>query len=317
MVQHHTPAPYAPIARAYPIVPGATPNPTAEPNRHTATVSFVPNRPPTIAACSWSFRADAPHTLAARVRDAGVTAVQLHLNPVIDQAARRAAASALAAEGISIVSGMMTTPEEDYTTIESIRRTGGLRPTEHWPRIVADAARIADSAAELGLDLVTLHAGFVPDDPADPERAVFHQRLATIADTFASRDINLGLETGQESAETLDAVLAELDRPSLGVNFDPANMILYGSGDPIAALERLAPRVVQLHVKDARPPETPGAWGAEVPVGSGAVDWPRFFGLVADRCPHADLVIEREAGDSRVADIAHAAEFVRRHTAIA
>ena len=109
-------------------------------------------------------------------------------------------------------------------------------------------------------------------------------------------------------------MLAELDRPDhAGVNFDPANMILYGMGDPVEALRALLPHVLQVHVKDATPTAEPGTWGAEVPAGTGAVDWPAFFAVLSGAGRPIDLMIEREAGGTRVADIATARELVQRH----
>lgn len=208
---------------------------------------------------------------------------------------------------------MMAMAGEDYTTLESIARTGGLRRDELWTEHRAHAAAVATLAAEAGLDLVTFHAGLLPEEADDPERGVLLDRLRAIADTFGAYGVRLGLETGQETADTLARVLDELDRPNVGVNFDPANMILYGKGDPVAALERLAPRVVQIHVKDAIPTATPGTWGREVPVGDGVVDWPRFMAIGTAIEPPVDFVIEREAGPDRADDVRRAADMVRSH----
>jgi sugar phosphate isomerase/epimerase len=89
-------------------------------------------------------------------------------------------------------------------------------------------------------------------------------------------------------------------------------MILYGNGDPVEALEMLAPRVMQVHVKDARAARTKGAWGQEVPVGTGEVGWKRFFAVLDRAQPGVDLMIERESGNQRVADVRTAREFLRR-----
>ena len=129
---------------------------------------------------------------------------------------------------------------------------------------------------------------------------------------YADEGVHIAFETGQETPETLLSVLEELERPAVGVNFDPANLLLYGMGEPIAALRQLAPHVRQIHVKDARRPRAPRQWGEEVPVGEGEVDWRAFFRIVADHPIEGDLVIEREAGASRVADIRRARETVRR-----
>ena len=86
-----------------------------------------------------------------------------------------------------------------------------------------------------------------------------------MADIFAARNIELGLETGQETAAWFDSFLRKLQRANVGVNFDPANMILYDKGNPIEALKGLAPWLKQCHIKDANRTARPGTWGEEVP----------------------------------------------------
>jgi sugar phosphate isomerase/epimerase len=137
-------------------------------------------------------------------------------------------------------------------------------------------------------------------------------RLCAIGEIFAAHAVGLALETGQEDAATLVTVLDELAERGchVGVNFDPANMILYGMGDPVAALAMLAPRVRQIHVKDAKPCTVAGTWGEEVVVGTGSVAWREFFAMVQERCPVARLVIEREAGTQRVLDVIAARRLI-------
>lgn len=218
----------------------------------------------------------------------------------------------LAARDIAVLSGMWSTRGEDYTTLATIRETGGVRPDAHWSENLASARASARAARELDCRLVTFHAGFLPHERTDPERAKLVRRLREVAAIFADQGVRVGFETGQETAETLLDVLAELDVPTAGVNFDPANMILYGMGDPVTALGRLGPRVAQVHVKDARRAAREGTWGTEVPVGTGDVDWNAFFALLERVAPGVDLVIEREAGESRVADVALARGLVLR-----
>src|SRR6185436_20556563 len=93
------------------------------------------------------------------------------------------------------------------------------------------------------------------------------------------------------------------------------NMLLYDMGEPVAALLDLAHWVRQIHVKDARRTSQPGTWGTEVPVGTGEVDWARFFDVVAERRLAVDLLIEREAGDDRLGDIRRARALVERELA--
>lgn len=266
-----------------------------------------------VAVCSWSLQPADVTELVERVQRTGVAAVQLALDPVRTGAMPLPElAAALAAAGITVVSGMMAMAGEDYATLESIRRTGGIRPDATWPANLDAAGENARLARALGLRLVTFHAGFLPHDPADPERAVMLERLRQLAAVFAAEGVALALETGQESADTLLGLLRELGRGDVGVNFDPANMILYGMGDPVTALRRLAPHVRQVHVKDARAAARPGEWGTEVPAGEGDVDWASFFAVLHAERIGADLVIEREAGTERVGDVRQAHDLVRR-----
>ncbi|MCB9906009.1 MAG: TIM barrel protein [Planctomycetes bacterium] len=266
-----------------------------------------------LGVCSWSLRPQGPRELAENVRSCGLRWVQLALDPLrsgdwsLDKTAR-----SLNKSGIGIASGMISMRGEDYTSLASIRETGGVRPDEHWEENARAAVDSAKLAKELGLKLVSFHAGFLPHSGQELVRRLMVERIRTIADAFAAQDVRVALETGQEEAETLLRVLQEIDRPNVGVNFDPANMILYGMGDPHEALEQLAPHVMQVHVKDALPSEKPDEWGTEVPVGKGAVDWARFFEVLNENVGPVDRMIEREAGDERVADILRAAKLVEK-----
>ena len=162
---------------------------------------------------------------------------------------------------------------------------------------------------------MSFHAGFLPEE-SGPERTKLIERLRAYIDVFAGHGVRIAFETGQETATTLAAVLDEIDRETVGVNFDPANMILYDKGDPIEALKLLAPRVFQIHIKDATRTQTPGTWGEEVVVGTGEVDWPAFFAVVRDKELAVDLMIEREAGDTRVADIQTARKLVENELGV-
>jgi L-ribulose-5-phosphate 3-epimerase len=265
-----------------------------------------------MGVCSWSLRPASAQELATRARACGLTAVQIALDPI-----RRGewplerTISTLSAHGVSLLSGMMAMRGEDYSTLDTIRRTGGVRSDKHWPEHLAAARRNAVIARELSLNLVTFHAGFLPSDRRDSMRDIMIQRLREIADVFASERVDVAFETGQETAATLLDVLDELDREGVGVNFDPANMILYGMGDPIESFAALARYVRQIHIKDALPSKTRGEWGTETPVGKGGVDWPAFMRLVRERTPRVNLLIERESGAHAIDDIRAAHQVIR------
>ncbi len=264
-----------------------------------------------LAVCSWSLRPAHVRDLVGLLEECGVPRVQLALGPIRAGAWKLDETRDLLAQaGVAIVSGMMATHGEDYSSLESIRTTGGVRPDAHWSGNLDGARRDAETAQALGISLVSFHAGFLPEEPG-AERSTLIERLRQIVDVFAERGIDCAFETGQESAQTLLGVLAELERPRAGVNFDPANMILYGMGEPLAALEQLAPHVRQVHIKDALPAERPGEWGTEVPVGEGAVDWAGFFAILERHALEVDCVVEREAGEARVGDVRRACEVVR------
>ncbi|MCC6425433.1 MAG: sugar phosphate isomerase/epimerase [Phycisphaerales bacterium] len=278
-----------------------------------------------LGVCSWSVEPRGPDDLVAKVRSCGISAVQLALDPIRTGAWNEGeTVAALRGAGIGILSGMMGTVGEDYSTLDSIRVTGGIAPDATWPANLAAAGESAGIAQRLGITLVTFHAGFLPHDSKDPKRLAMIDRLRQFAEVFAGHGVRLAFETGQESAGTLLGVLSEVNsalgatgvKTMVGVNFDPANMILYGMGEPVDAMRALAPAIRQIHIKDANPTKTPGTWGEEVAVGTGGVDWKAFFGVYKsvgmDSGDGIDLVIEREAGQDRIGDIKKAKAVVEK-----
>ncbi len=266
-----------------------------------------------LTVCSWSLRPGSPAALADHLVSLGILRVQLALDPLRENPETWGhCADVFSERGISIASGMFGTVGEDYSTLETIKVTGGIVPDATWEENWRNIEVTVEIAARLGLKLVTFHAGFLPHDSKDPVYVKLRDRVVRIADLFAAKGIDLGFETGQEDAPTLAAFLDDLAMPNVGVNFDPANMILYAKGDPVAALRVLRPWLKQCHIKDATETQVPGTWGAEVPTGTGEVDWDGFFAVLAETGYSGDFCIEREAGDQRAADILAAKEFLTR-----
>jgi sugar phosphate isomerase/epimerase len=266
-----------------------------------------------LAVCSWSLQPASPADLAAKLETTGIRRVQLALDPLRDSPKVWGETAALFRQkGITIVSGMFGCVGEDYSTLETIRLTGGIAPDATWEQNWDNMRTTAALAHELGLKLVTFHAGFLPHEEKDPNFAKMLRRLSETADVFKAAKITLALETGQETAPVLVQLLQKLKRRNVGVNFDPANMILYDKGNPIAALRVLGPWIRQVHIKDARRTKVPGTWGEEVAAGTGEVDWQAFFATLRELNYKGDLVIEREAGTQRVADIQAAREMVAK-----
>jgi L-ribulose-5-phosphate 3-epimerase len=267
-----------------------------------------------LAVCSWSLEPASADDLLKRLAATGLRRVQIALDPVRVNAAGAWTdlAAKAAAQGVTFVSGMMGTIGEDYTTLDSIRRTGGVVPdatwADNWKGFEANAAL----AGRLGLKLVTFHAGFLPHEEKDPAFAKLQDRVRRIGDLFQARGIALGMETGQETADTLAVFLRKLDHRGVGVNLDPANILLYDKGDPVAAVRTLGTWLKQCHLKDAVRTKVPGTWGQEVVLGTGQVDWKAFFEALAGAGFTGNLCIEREAGTQREADIRTAREYVER-----
>lgn len=269
--------------------------------------------PKITALCSWSLSPTDPDHLIRMTQECGLSSIQLALLPLTNnQWDLNQLTTKLADAKIKICSTMMTTIDEDYSSLESIKATGGLRPSQHWTanqQRAVDSARIAQ---QLNLTLITLHAGFIPEHECAERDTMIH-RIATIASIFADSGVNLALETGQEHASTLLELLNHPALSNVKVNFDPANMILYNMGDPIQSLALLKPHIAQIHIKDAIPTQTQGQWGTEVPVGSGAVDWTPFFRIVSTLPDTINLVIERESGTQRIQDIIVARKLIQNH----
>ena len=277
---------------------------------------MTPRTPERLGLCSWSMRPrDAGH-MAAIMEELGVRKLQLGLVPHRDDAGLvDGVPEALARIGARVVSGMFGTVGEDYTTMETIRRTGGIVPDQHWEANQQVARKAAAKARELGLPLVSFHAGFLPHDMESAGFRKLADRIEVVAGIFGDQGIDLLFETGQETAGDLWSFFDHIEArgvSNLGVNFDPANMILYDKGDPIEALRRLLPRVRSIHIKDAVRTVTPGEWGAEAVVGEGQVDWPAFIRTLAEGGYTGDLLVEREWGDDRVGDARKAIETITR-----
>lgn len=268
-------------------------------------------RRPRLGVCSWSLQPESPDDLAAALQRLELDACQLALGPLVTDPVWNNAIDILRSAGVEVVSGMLAMKGEDYSTLDSIRETGGVALDQTWKENLKTAERVAAIAAQHNIRLVTFHAGFLPHDRDDHRRDVLLDRLRQIAEVFMKRGVDLALETGQESAETLLDALRDLRCSNVGVNFDPANMILYGMGEPVEAYRKVAMKVRQVHIKDATPTTTPGEWGAEVPVGQGAVNWNGFFRVYHSMPRPVDCIIEREAGATRENDIATAVNHVR------
>jgi sugar phosphate isomerase/epimerase len=264
-----------------------------------------------IGVCSWSLQTQDAAELVTKIKELGLSHVQLAMGDE-DEARVRDTVEQLRAAGITVTAGMVGFPGEDYASIAIIRKTGGYMPDEQWPARREASVRVARVAQEFGIGKVSTHIGFVPPS-SDAKYKTMVDRVGEIADAFQAAGVELLMETGQEHAPELLQFLNDLARKNVKVNFDPANMILYGAGDPIEAIQTLGRHIGHVHIKDATLSDKPAVnWGAEVPFGTGQVPHAAFVMALEAVGYNGPLVIEREAGTQRMADVRTAVETLRR-----
>jgi sugar phosphate isomerase/epimerase len=251
-----------------------------------------------------------------KVLEVGVSTVQLH-TPGKDGRTRENAweiARRFADAGVEITLLFCGFAGDRYDTIPIVRDTVGLVPPDTRPERVRQTREMADFANWVGAPGIGIHIGFVSEDTESPDFAAIVDVARDIADHCADLDLTMNLETGQESAHTLLALLQAVDRPNLSVNFDPANMILYGSGEPLEALRMVGSYVRSAHCKDATWSTKPREeWGLEVPLGEGDVNIREFVTMLHGMGYTGPLTIEREvSGDRQIRDIKRGIEFLRQ-----
>ena len=214
---------------------------------------------------------------------------------------------ALDAAGFTVVTVFAAFEGEDYADGPAVQRTVGFIPRETRAAREHRMLAVSDFTAEIGVPGIGTHIGFVPEDDRDEDYLAVRELVRRVCDHAARRKQTFALETGQESAEALRHFFIDVNRENLRINFDPANMILYGTGEPLSALHVLQQHVITVHCKDGDwPPKgVPGALGTEKPLGQGSVGIERFVQKLKEIGYTGPLTIEREAQDpqERLRDI--------------
>jgi len=187
---------------------------------------------------------------------------------------------------------------ESYADIPTVLETVGIVPPAMRAARVQEMKEIADFAHMLQCNVVALHLGFIPHDKSDPLYGEVVEVTRDILDHCKNNNQNLHLETGQETAAGLLEFIGDVERDNLFINFDPANMILYGTGEPIEALRQVGALVRSVHCKDATWADNPGVeWGAEVPLNDGDVGMEDYLRTLDEIGYTGPLTIEREISE--------------------
>jgi sugar phosphate isomerase/epimerase len=218
------------------------------------------------------------------------------------------------AAGITLTAVFGGFDGESYADIPTTVRTVGLVPRETRAARLAEMTEISDFAKLLGCDTVALHIGFVPAERQGADYKDLLNCTRDLLDHVAGNGQRLNLETGQESADHLLEFIHDVARDNLSINFDPANMILYGSGEPIEALRKVGKYVRSVHCKDGKWAKNPGKeWGQEVPLGAGDVGMENYLRTLKEIGYDGPLTIEREIPqepDRQKAEIGHAIKLL-------
>jgi sugar phosphate isomerase/epimerase len=237
-------------------------------------------------------------------QELGIPTVQMHAphggtrTPANAEAFRKKLADA----GLTLTCVFGGFDGESYADIATTARTVGLVPEATRAARLQEMMEIADFAHLLGCSVVGLHIGFVPADRSSASYQGLLTATRDLLDHVARHGQNVHLETGQETADHLLEFIHDVGRPNLFINFDPANMILYGTGNPIEALQKVGHLVRSVHCKDARwaAPDVRGtAWGTEVALGEGDVGMEAYLRTLKDVGYTGPLTIEREIAHDR------------------
>ena len=182
--------------------------------------------------------------------------------------------------------------------------TLGLVPPDYRIYRIQTLIKGAEFTQKIGVPDMATHAGFIPENPCDTNYFGVVSALKYIAENCKSRGLHLLLETGQETPITLKRVIQDTGCDNLGINFDPANLLMYGKANPIEALDIIGRHVRGVHAKDGIYPSDGRFLGEEKPLGEGKVNFPAFILKLKEIGYQGALTIEREiSGEKQIKDI--------------
>ena len=203
---------------------------------------------------------------------------------------------------------------------------GGFCFADRNPEKIEKSKRIIDLAKELGTDVVTTHIGVVPEDKANDRYKVMQEACFELSRYADSIGAHFAIETGPETSAVLKEFLDSLGSTGVGVNLDPANLVMVTGDDPVKAVHNLQRYIVHTHAKDGKQiffkdPEI--IYGLkqevivtddsfiEVPLGEGSVVWADYLNALEEIGFKGFLTIEREVGDDPERDIRKAVGFLK------
>lgn len=191
--------------------------------------------------------------------------------------------------------------------------TLGLTPPAYRDNRLRELKIHAEFASKVGSPYLTTHMGFMPEQPCYPEYRGIVRAVQYLGEYCKSLGIGLNFETGQETPVTLMRVLKDTGCDNVGINLDPANLIMYGRANPVDALDIFGEFIKGVHLKDGNYPKDDFyKLGKEVLVGTGSVNYPVFLPKLLKNGYMGDLYVEREIpGEQQIIDIKKTIKYVK------
>ena len=253
-----------------------------------------------------------PDPAIEKVHQLGLPTAQVlvsEFEPGLDERLRRALEK-YAIEPTAVVVGG---PGKEVWDFYQGPLTIGLVPRKTRAARMAQIKQASEFAKSCGISAVQTHCGFIPENPNDP---MYQETVTAIREvaTYCKRNgQKFRYETGQETPITLVRAILDVGMDNQGVNFDLANLILYGKANPVDAIELLAPYLEGIHAKDGLWPTNPKDLGKEVPIGTGKVDFPRIISRLKELNYQGAVTIEREiSGPQQIEDIRAAKVYLEK-----
>jgi sugar phosphate isomerase/epimerase len=220
---------------------------------------------------------------------------------------------ALGKYGIEATSIVVGGPGNEVWDFYEGPLTIGLVPRDTRAARIAHIKKASDLAKECGVAAVQTHCGFIPENPNEVLYKETVSAMREVAEYCKRNGQNFRYETGQETPITLVRAIQDVGLDNQGVNFDLANLILYGKANPVDAIEILGPYVQGIHAKDGLWPTNPKDLGEEVAIGKGKVDFPRIITRLKEMKYPGAVTIEREtSGAQQMEDVRGAKEYLEK-----
>jgi L-ribulose-5-phosphate 3-epimerase len=276
------------------------------------TEANAPNgAPPKLGVVVSADMPGGPDQALATVRQLGFPTCQLGVGTAPPQLAK-SIREACAKYQIQITALMTLGPGRMVWNLREGPETIGLVPRATRAARIAALKRASDLAKASGVEAIHTHCGFIPENPNDPLYAQTLAAISQVAKHCRANDQIFLCETGQETPITLLRAIHDLALDNVFVNLDLANLILYGKGEPVGALDTLGKYVRGIHAKDGLYPTDPYGLGEEVPIGQGKVWFPEVIHKLKQLSYAGPITIEREtSGPQQEADIRQSASYLK------